>query len=363
MILIIVSLSIFAAFVIRIIDIHSGVIYAVIFFIAFIFMAIFNRIFFCKIIPIVIVFSLNIFCMILFSVFIFTVSALTVTVHIIFYIGCLYSRSGDLRLFKIHLSHVEVECEPSFDFLPSLGRLSGRVIFMLVLFNAIGGKGKDKVLAQIGVLLSIEAVGVIDIFHSYDRADVFCCVICVFAGLPGLLRQVVLNSFIRPAGPFHGFHAEVSIVLVRVRDLQGGHVNVLSGEAVDIFVDGLYLGICQMEIGRESVAGDRIGRVEASSGNCVAQIDPEKVFTSELHVFHIIIHAVNIIRYPVPVFCRDSRAVFYSIFISYVVIVDASVVIEDRVEIDSVQLRDILIRICRTGQGSCAVVRIGQCGI
>ena len=347
MILIIVSLSIFAAFVIRSIDIHSGVIYAVIFFIAFIFMAIFNRIFFYKIIPIVIVFSLNIFYMLLFSVFIFTVTALTVAIHIIFYIRCLFcSRSGDLRLFKIHLSHIKVKCKPSSDLLARLGRLSGRVIFMLVLFNAIGGKGKDKVLAQIGILLSIEAVGVVDVFHSNDRADVFCYVICVFAGLPGLLCQVVLNSFIRPAGSFHCFHAEVSIVLIRVRDLQGGHVNVLSGEAVDIFVDGFNLGICQMEVGREPVAGDRIGRVEASGGNRVAQIDPEKVFISEFHVIHIIIYAVNIIRYSVPVFRRDGRAVFYNVFVSCAVIVDTSVVIEDRIEINSIQLRDILIRIC-----------------
>ena len=100
-----------------------------------------------------------------------------------------------------------------------------------------------------------------------------------------------------------------------------------------------------MKVGGEPVAGDRIGRVEASGRNRVAQINPEKVIASEFRFIHIL-HPFLIIRNPFPVFCRDGRTVFYSLTVRYVIIVDAGAVIEDCVEIDSLQGGDILIRSC-----------------
>ena len=219
---------------------------------------------------------------------------------------------------------------------------------MLVLFNAIGGKSEDQVLTQIRVLLSVNAISIIDIFHTGYCADVLSGIIRVCAGLSGLLCQVVLNSFVRSAGSFYSFYTEVGVVHVRICDFQRRQINILSGKAVDIFVDGFDLGICQVEVGRKPVAGDRVGRVEASGRNRVTQIDPEKVIASEFHVIHILhqVSIISVIRNPVPVFCRDGRTVFYSLSVRYVMIVDAGAVIEDCVEVDSLQQRDILICSC-----------------
>ena len=88
-----------------------------------------------------------------------------------------------------------------------------------------------------------------------------------------------------------------------------------------------------MDVGGQAVAGDLVGLIEAARGNCVCQIGLHQVGGGQFRVF--------VDQFPggdVSAVCRDLLAFLR------MEIVEGSVVIEDRVKIEAVQLGDIAVR-------------------
>ena len=233
------------------------------------------------------------------------------------------------RFTPVNLLHVEVHGEPAGDFFALCGGVAGCVVGGLVLLDGIRGEDEDKVLAEVGALLSVEAFFVKDVFSLDGRADVFLCGFTksVFTCIPGIL--------IRQTGALDCFGAEVFVVVVGVlvEDGIGRGINVTGGDAVLIVIDGNDLVVGQVDVGGQAVAGDLVGLIEAARGNCVCQIGLHQVGGGQFRVF--------VDQFPggdVSAVCRDLLAFLR------MEIVEGSVVIEDRVKIEAVQLGDIAVR-------------------
>ena len=195
-----------------------------------------------------------------------------------------------------------------------------RIIGIAVLFNGIGGKGENQILALVRARFPVFACLVIDILCPDSRAD--------------KLLRVVLKLFIRFPAAFHGLHAKIFlIVLLRI--------GVCSCDSVLGLVDCLNLRIAETYIFRQPVTRGRIGLVEAPRRNRVRQIDPKKIALPEFCIFFN----------SVPI--GNGRAVFNRLVLRDMIIVNPGTPVQDCLEIQRIQLRHIsvfilpdCIRIC-----------------
>ena len=195
-----------------------------------------------------------------------------------------------------------------------------RIIGIAVLFNGIGGKGENQLLALVGARFPVFVFLVIDILSPDSRAY--------------KLLRVVFKLFIRFPGTFHGLHAEIFlIVLLRI--------GVCSRDSVLRLVDRLNLLIAETDIFRQPVARGRIGPVETPRRNRVRQIDPQKIALPEFCIFFNFVPIGN------------GRAVFNRLVLRDMIIVNPGTPVQDCLEIQRIQLRHIsvfilpgCIRIC-----------------
>ena len=183
----------------------------------------------------------------------------------------------DIGLIQVHLAQVEIDGKPAADLLAGPGGLAGGVVGVLVLFDGVGGEGEDEILAQVGALLTVEALVVIDVLYTDSCADEFLAGSISISGATGVvparsagvLCEVIRKDLIRGAGALDSFGAEVPVVVVRVGDGQGVVIDIGRGNAVLNGIDAVDLVISQMKVGGQAVGGRRIGLVEAACGNSV----------------------------------------------------------------------------------------------
>ena len=226
----------------------------------------------------------------------------------------------DCFIRPLNLVRVQIAYKPAGDLLAGRNNLMVRIIGIAVLFNGIGGKGENQLLALVGARFPVFVFLVIDILSPDSRAY--------------KLLRVVFKLFIRFPGTFHGLHAEIFlIVLLRI--------GVCSRDSVLRLVDRLNLLIAETDVFRQPVARGRIGPVEAPRRNRVRQIDPQKIALPEFCIFFN----------SVPI--GNGRAVFNRLVLRDMIIVNPGTPVQDCLEIQRIQLRHIsvfilpgCIRIC-----------------
>ena len=261
---------------------------------------------------------------------------------------------------------------------------------MLVLRDGVGGEGKDKVCSEDSVFLGANGGG-----------DEFLVVVVL---------EVFIEVVRGGAVAVDSFNAEGLVVGVEIGDLESLVVDVLGSDAVDVGVDGVDLGIGQVDVFRESVAGCGVGLVEGARGDGVRQIDPEEVIFPEYGIF-VCLHPVGDIgcgRILVFVCCGIGRGVHFGVvrvgigcelsfgFVresfscglffrvvsrdpfrrlvlrSLVVVVDSCVLIQDSIEVEFFECRDVAgggcVGVCGSvgrvggGSGRCVVCPVrGVC--
>ena len=254
-------------------------------------------------------------------------------------------RSGHSRLTPVNLAGAEVNGQPAFDLPAGFGGLAVPVVFVPVFLDAVGGKCEDQVLAKVSAFFSVDAVHVIDILHGYSRRDILGRFAAGFSEFGKVCFRVIRGS----PGPFHSCCTQVCLVEVRICDFQSLVINILRSHPIHGFVDSPDLGIRQVEVGRQSVSGRRVGLIQGSGRNRIRQIDPEKVVLPEFSGISIF----SVVRYSGPLLSGNNGAVLDGLAVSRGMAIDTGAVIEHCVKIEGIQLRDIGVRI---------VVRIGQCG-
>ena len=113
----------------------------------------------------------------------------------------------------------------------------------------------------------------------------------------------------------------------------------MAGDAVDGPVDQPDLVIGQVKVGREPVAGDRIGLVETAGRNRVRKIDPEQIMLPE---HGVVIHAppVSDMAAVADSITGSGFAVFAFAF-SNMVVIDASIGIQKVGKLQRIQGRRI----------------------
>ncbi len=136
-----------------------------------------------------------------------------------------------------------------------------------------------------------------------------------------IVGEVVINLLVGGTGSINRFVTQIGGVLLCVCDLECVRVHVESGEAVLGLTDYLDLVICQVEISGKAVSCDCVRFIQTSGGNCVRQIDPEKIVFPEHSVFVCFLPVCNL--FAAVCFCIIFRSV----------IVDCGAAVEKLLEI------------------------------